>query len=60
MQYGHYLAGLFAGNFGASLASRLPVARIVADRLPATLELALAAFVLVVVSRSRSARSWAC
>ncbi len=49
VQYGHYLAGLFSGNFGTSLASRLPVARIIADRLPATLELAVAAFVLAVV-----------
>lgn len=49
VQYGHYLAGLLSGNFGTSLASRLPVARIIADRLPATLELAVAAFVLAVV-----------
>jgi peptide/nickel transport system permease protein len=49
VQYGHYLAGLFTGNFGTSLASRLPVARIIAERLPATLELAVAAFGLAVV-----------
>jgi peptide/nickel transport system permease protein len=49
VQYWHYLTGVLSGNFGTSLASRLPVARIVADRLPATLELAVAAFALAVV-----------
>jgi peptide/nickel transport system permease protein len=49
VQYGHYLAGVLTGNFGTSLASQLPVSRIIADRLPATLELALAAFGLAVV-----------
>lgn len=49
VQYGHYLAGVLTGNFGTSLTSRLPVSRIIAERLPATLELAIAAFALAVV-----------
>lgn len=48
-QYWHYLRGVFTGDLGTSLTSQLPVGRIIADRLPATLELAVAAFVLAVV-----------
>jgi peptide/nickel transport system permease protein len=49
VQYGHYLAGLVTGNFGTSLASRLPVSQVIAQRLPATLELAGCAFGLAVL-----------
>ena len=49
VQYWHYLARVLTGDFGTSVASRLPVARIIAERLPATLELAVAAFALAVV-----------
>lgn len=49
VQYWHYLRGVFTGDFGASMASQLPVSRIIADRLPATLQLAVAAFVAAIV-----------
>jgi ABC-type dipeptide/oligopeptide/nickel transport system permease component len=49
VQYWHYLRGVFTGDFGTSMTSQLPVSRIIADRLPATLQLAVAAFVLAIV-----------
>jgi ABC-type dipeptide/oligopeptide/nickel transport system permease component len=49
VQYWHYLRGVFSGDFGTSMTSQLPVSRIIADRLPATLQLAVAAFVLAIV-----------
>lgn len=48
-QYWRYLSGLFHGDLGTSLSSQLPVSQVVGQRLPATLELALAAFVLALV-----------
>jgi peptide/nickel transport system permease protein len=48
VQYWHYLQGLFTGDLGTSLLSQLPVADVVAQRLPATLKLALLAFVVAV------------
>jgi len=48
-QYWHYLRGVLTGDLGTSMTSQLPVSRIIADRLPATLELAVAAFLLAVV-----------
>lgn len=48
-QYVDYLRGLFTGDWGVSTTSGLPVSDIIGDRLPATLELALAAFVLAVL-----------
>jgi peptide/nickel transport system permease protein len=48
VQYGHYLQGLFSGDFGTSLSSQLPVADVVAQRLPATLALAVLAFLAAV------------
>lgn len=48
VQYWHYLQNLFTGDFGTSLISQLPVSEIVAQRLPATLQLALLAFLLAV------------
>lgn len=48
VQYWHYLQNLFTGDFGTSLISQLPVSDIVAQRLPATLQLALLAFVVAV------------
>jgi peptide/nickel transport system permease protein len=47
-QYLHYLKGLFTGDLGTSLSSRLPVSEIIAQRLPATLSLALPAFLTAV------------
>ena len=49
VQYWHYLSGTVTGNFGTSLTSQLPVSRVIAQRLPATLELAASAFVLAIV-----------
>jgi len=48
-QYFHYLKGLFTGDLGTSLSSQLPVADVVSQRLPATLLLAVFAFLAAVV-----------
>ena len=45
-QYWRYLHGVFTGQFGTSTTSQLPVSQIIGQRLPATLQLSLAAFVL--------------
>ncbi|GAA0485316.1 MULTISPECIES: ABC transporter permease [Tatumella] len=42
VRYYHWFTGLFSGNFGISFASRIPVAQLIAARIPATLELAAA------------------
>ncbi len=47
-QYLSYVGGLVRGDFGTSIRSRRPVLREVADRLPATAELALAALAIAV------------
>jgi ABC-type dipeptide/oligopeptide/nickel transport system permease component len=49
VQYGAYLKGLAAGDLGTSLRTNEPVARAIADRMPATAQLALAALGLAVV-----------
>ncbi|MCQ0010541.1 ABC transporter permease [Actinomadura madurae] len=49
VQYLHYLKGLLTGDLGTSLASQLPVTDVVAQRLPATLALAVLAFLTAVV-----------
>jgi len=46
VQYGEFLSKAVRGDFGTSLRQGLPVTNIVVDRLPATLELALAALAL--------------
>jgi len=43
-QYADYLRGLLTGDLGTSLGSQLPVSDIIAQRLPATLSLAVLAF----------------
>jgi peptide/nickel transport system permease protein len=48
-QYLHYLKGLVTGDLGTSLSSRLPVADVVAQRLPATVTLAVLAFLAAVI-----------
>ncbi|WP_345828001.1 ABC transporter permease [Erwinia sp. HDF1-3R] len=40
MRYLHWLTGMLHGDFGTSFASHLPVSQLVAQRLPATFELA--------------------
>jgi peptide/nickel transport system permease protein len=46
-QYTRYLGGLATGDLGRSMTSDLPVTQVIGDRLPATAELALLAFGLV-------------
>ncbi|MEV0280517.1 ABC transporter permease [Streptomyces sp. NPDC050610] len=48
-QYWHYLRSVSVGDFGTSMLSDLPVSRQIADRLPATAQLALAAFAVAMV-----------
>ncbi|MFF2502560.1 ABC transporter permease [Streptomyces sp. NPDC058067] len=48
LQYVHYLGGLITGDFGTSMNSGQPVAGVIGDRLPATLQLALPAFAVVI------------
>ena len=47
-QYGSFLKGLVSGDLGTSLRTNQPVARAIAERMPATLELALAAMAVAV------------
>jgi peptide/nickel transport system permease protein len=49
VQYLHYLGGLFHGDLGTSIVSRLPVGETIGQRLPATASLAVSAFVLAVL-----------
>ncbi|WP_414719803.1 ABC transporter permease [Umezawaea sp.] len=48
-QYLHYLRGLVTGDLGTSISSQLPVSDVIAQRLPATLQLAVLAFLAAVV-----------
>ncbi len=64
-QYGRYLYGLLQGDLGNSIHTRRPVAALLAERIPATLELtfaslliALAISIPVGVLAAAKARSW--
>ena len=64
-QYGRYLYGLLQGDLGNSIHTRRPVAALLAERIPATLELtfaslliALAISIPVGVLAAARARSW--
>jgi ABC-type dipeptide/oligopeptide/nickel transport system permease component len=46
VQYKTYVAGLLKGDLGVSFRNQEPVARAIADRFPATVELAIAAIVV--------------
>jgi ABC-type dipeptide/oligopeptide/nickel transport system permease component len=48
IQFGQYLGKLAQGDFGHSIHSREPVAAMLADRLPATIRLALLALVIAI------------
>ncbi|MWA09657.1 ABC transporter permease subunit [Streptomyces sp. BA2] len=48
-QYLHYLRSVCGGDFGTSVLSNLPVSQQIGDRLPATAQLALAAFAVAMV-----------
>ena len=47
-QYLHYLRGVFTGDLGTSMTSQLPVSELISQRLPATLALAVLAFLTAV------------
>ncbi|WP_091031028.1 ABC transporter permease [Microbacterium oxydans] len=49
VQYFHYIGGLFTGDMGTSMITGQPVSEIISTRLPATLQLALLAVVLVLL-----------
>ena len=49
VQYGSFFAGLAKGDLGVSLRTNQPVAAAIAERLPATFELALAAMSVAVL-----------
>jgi peptide/nickel transport system permease protein len=46
VQYGRFMVGVVEGDLGSSYFYRQPVAQVVAERVPATVELALAAFLV--------------
>lgn len=46
VQYGRFMAGVAQGDLGESYFYRRPVAQVIAGRVPATVELALAAFLV--------------
>ena len=46
VQYGSFLGGLVTGNLGTSLRTGAPVAEVIAERVPATFELAVAAMIV--------------
>jgi peptide/nickel transport system permease protein len=48
-QYARYLRALASGDLGSSTASDLPVAQVIGERLPATAELAVLAFGVVML-----------
>ncbi|MFW6387940.1 MAG: ABC transporter permease [bacterium] len=48
-QYGEWLSGLAVGDFGESLARNRSVSRMIAERIPVTLTLAGAAFLITLV-----------
>jgi peptide/nickel transport system permease protein len=50
VQYGSFLLGLATGNLGTSLRTNQPVVTAIAERLPATFELAAAAMVVAVLA----------
>jgi len=51
VQYGRFLAGVFRGDLGNSITYRRPVASLIWERLPATIELTLVAgFIALVVA----------
>ncbi|MDR1040736.1 MAG: ABC transporter permease [Deltaproteobacteria bacterium] len=49
IQYGSWLAGVFKGDLGRSLSSKLPVWQILLDRFPATALLALSSLAIMMV-----------
>jgi len=48
-QYWNFIAGAFSGSLGKSFSANVPAVDLILERMPATLELALAAMVIAVV-----------
>lgn len=48
VQYGEFLNRLLHGDFGISIRQQVPVSQLIAERFPATLELALAALFIII------------
>jgi ABC-type dipeptide/oligopeptide/nickel transport system permease component len=49
VQYGRYVANLLRGDLGVSINTRKPVLDEIASRIPATLELAVTAMIIIIV-----------
>lgn len=49
MQYFTFITNAIQGNFGMSYVSRVPVAKLIIERLPASIELAIAAEIFAIV-----------
>ena len=49
IQYAAFLGGVVRGDFGQSMRTNQPVRQAIAERLPATIELAVAALVVAIV-----------
>jgi len=49
VQYGDWVYNLFHGNLGNSMVDNTPVTKLIAQRLPATLELTVGAFVVAII-----------
>jgi peptide/nickel transport system permease protein len=49
LQYLHFLQHLFTGDLGTSITTGLPVSDVIRDRLPPTVQLAVAAFLVAVL-----------
>ena len=47
-QYWNFIAGAFAGDLGKSFSANIPAVKLILERMPATLELALAAMTIAV------------
>src|SRR5229473_5857903 len=49
VQYGIWIGNILRGDFGESLRNRIPVAELIASKLPVTVELALASMLIALV-----------
>ena len=48
-QYWNFIIGAFAGDLGKSFSANIPAVQLIFERMPATIELALAAMVMAIV-----------
>jgi peptide/nickel transport system permease protein len=49
VQYLHHLRGVLTGDLGTSLSSQLPVSQVIGQRLPATVQMAVLAFLVALL-----------